>query len=340
MASFFLRVLLVVLLVPEQQVWGLEGELTLRQHAIAGAFARSIAQTAVHPLNVAKTLYQTQDGGKMIRSALASPALARITFTRGLLAQALLSLPNGAINFWALEGSRRLARVACPLSNPVALDLISASIGTAIGTLVSLPQSVLNDRIMSGGYRNLKHAAREIGLRGLYPPSTWRAALLSKVPSYALNWAAYQHLRRAYLDHKSSDAVPNPSTTAFEDVVIGALASSFSVCVMIPFDTIKVRMTTNNGAGLAYLGVSDAVRRMLREEGAIAFYKGLLPRLASVAPMTAIQFAVYEQGKRHIPAIQANLEAHRLSLSHAFTQHKLDFFSGGAKQQQEATAAR
>ena len=37
---------------------------------------------------------------------------------------------------------------------------------------------------------------------------------------------------------------------------------------------------------------------MFREEGAMAFYRGLPPRLVSAVPMMAIQFTVYEYMKR------------------------------------------
>eukprot|EP00633_Aureoumbra_lagunensis_P000985 CAMPEP_0197297958 /NCGR_PEP_ID=MMETSP0890-20130614/42370_1 /TAXON_ID=44058 ORGANISM="Aureoumbra lagunensis, Strain CCMP1510" /NCGR_SAMPLE_ID=MMETSP0890 /ASSEMBLY_ACC=CAM_ASM_000533 /LENGTH=179 /DNA_ID=CAMNT_0042775389 /DNA_START=537 /DNA_END=1076 /DNA_ORIENTATION=+ len=93
------------------------------------------------------------------------------------------------------------------------------------------------------------------------------------------------------------------STTPLEDLVIGALASSISVCLMIPLDTIKVRMTTLNAGGIAYLGISDCVKRMLKEEGVYAFYRGLPPRLVSVVPMSCLQFAVYEDLKRQLPKL-------------------------------------
>ena len=45
---------------------------------------------------------------------------------------------------------------------------------------------------------------------------------------------------------------------------------------------------------IAYKGVSDCFYRILKEEGAGAFYRSLPPRLMSVVPMIAIQFGVYE----------------------------------------------
>ena len=65
------------------------------------------------------------------------------------------------------------------------------------------------------------------------------------------------------------------------DVLIGACAAAASVCLMIPLDTVKVRMTTGNLGGVAYRNVADAIRTMLREEGAFCFYRGLPPRCSA-----------------------------------------------------------
>jgi len=143
-------------------------ELTLRQYALCGAVARTTAQLAVHPLNVAKTVLQSCDGTNKFKLLLRGGPFAVIrTFSRGAGTQALLSLPNGALNFMALEGVRRgidgvsaLLRLDVP--RPLQ-DVVSAAAGTAVSTLVSLPQSILNDRIMGGAHANLIDALRSAG---------------------------------------------------------------------------------------------------------------------------------------------------------------------------------
>ena len=276
--------------------------LSLRQHALAGAFARAVAQSCVHPLNVAKTTLQTANGPAALRAMTSGGLFSMATWrhlSRGLGAQALLSMPNGAINFCVMEGTRRFICSVAPRGGAL-IDATTAAAGTAVATVVSLPQSILNDRIMGGAHQNLVEALRAVGWRGLYPRTAWTAALCAKVPAYAVNWAAYQGLRRS-LSRKGK------KLGARADVLIGACAASASVCLMIPLDTVKVRMTTGNLGGVAYRNVADAIRTMLREEGAFAFYRGLPPRLLSVVPMIAIQFATYEFAKRRLPALEARL---------------------------------
>lgn len=54
-----------------------------------GAIARSASATAVHPLNVWKTLLQTQNGRK--------PEMKWDVLTRGAGSQFIMSIPHGAL---------------------------------------------------------------------------------------------------------------------------------------------------------------------------------------------------------------------------------------------------
>ena len=86
---------------------------------LAGAIARAIAATAVHPLNVIKTMLQTE-GGRI--PELTWPALSRgmrgLAPISGLTAsgagsQLIMSIPHGALNFLVTETAKaRLSRAS------------------------------------------------------------------------------------------------------------------------------------------------------------------------------------------------------------------------------------
>jgi hypothetical protein len=65
---------------------------------VAGAIARATAATAVHPLNVIKTMLQTKDGK--------IPEIAWKTLTRGAGSQFVMSVPHGALNFAITETTK------------------------------------------------------------------------------------------------------------------------------------------------------------------------------------------------------------------------------------------
>ncbi|KAH8052110.1 glutathione transferase [Aureococcus anophagefferens] len=129
-------------------------DLTLRQHAIAGALARAVAQSAVHPLNACKTVLQGSDGAARSRPRPRAAVPAHVArAVAGLGAQALLSLPNGALNFCAMEAPRAIDAAAVRPRRHALVDAASAGVGTVVGTFVSLPQSILGDRIMAAPTR-------------------------------------------------------------------------------------------------------------------------------------------------------------------------------------------
>lgn len=74
-----------------------KGEKVLTYYGLmlAGAIARSVSATAVHPLNVIKTLLQTKDG--------VVPELKWSILSRGAGSQLIMSIPHGAVSFGVTE---------------------------------------------------------------------------------------------------------------------------------------------------------------------------------------------------------------------------------------------
>lgn len=68
----------------------------------------------------------------------------------------------------------------------------------------------------------------------------------------------------------------------------GAAAGSCMTCIGHPFDTTKVRMQTS----LAYTSTAQCVASTVRNEGALALYKGLAPALATTCVTSGLRFGV------------------------------------------------
>ncbi len=108
--------------------------------------------------------------------------------------------------------------------------------------------------------------------------------------SQGLTWTLFEQIKRARA------AMSTRPATDIENSIMGCMASATTVCVMIPMDTVKTRLVTqlNYPDLVPYNGINDCFKRVLKEEGIGAFYRGLTPRLMSVVPMIGIQFGVYE----------------------------------------------
>lgn len=76
----------------------------------------------------------------------------------------------------------------------------------------------------------------------------------------------------------------------------------------IPTRTRIQRATALKGE-TAWTRFSTVTAQMFREEGPAAFYKGITPRVARVAPGQAVVFTVYERIKRFVSSPSLPLHA-------------------------------
>lgn len=84
----------------------------------------------------------------------------------------------------------------------------------------------------------------------------------------------------------------------------GALAGLVNTLVLSPLDVVKTRLQTQGAAGSVarYTGVGNTLRMILREEGAMSYYKGLSASLWAFVPNWAIYWFTYEELKRRLGA--------------------------------------
>ncbi|XP_063702798.1 mitochondrial 2-oxodicarboxylate carrier [Culicoides brevitarsis] len=90
----------------------------------------------------------------------------------------------------------------------------------------------------------------------------------------------------------------------------GGSAGFIEVCIMHPLDLVKTRLQLQNKntvvkvAGTAapqqvyYNGVFDCMKKMIKNEGVFALYKGILPPVLVETPKRAVKFLTFEQYKR------------------------------------------
>jgi len=295
------------------------------ENMICGALSRATAQTIMFPANTMKTILQSRSQAGVDRQTLmqlAKPQNIR-RLSRGARGQFFLSLPQGAVTFAVLEFVKgETAKLVAKQMETMkkdkkknkimnsrffgpGLDFFSSAVSTFCCSAVATPQTMIMDNIMAGTYQNVPEAVKGIskmgGIKGFY--TGWGPGLAGKIPSYGLTWVFFQQLKQLQLKMMNRD----PKN--IENTIMGCMASATTVCIMIPMDTIKTRLVTqvNYPNLVPYNGIADCAKRVLKEEGIVAFYRGLSPRLLSVVPMIGIQFGVYEFMKKVTLAKNADL---------------------------------
>ena len=75
-------------------------------------------------------------------------------------------------------------------------------------------------------------------------------------------------------------------------------AGIIAMSATYPLDMVRGRLTVQEGATKQqYSGMWHATRTIIRQEGALALYKGWLPSVIGVVPYVGLNFAVYESLK-------------------------------------------
>ncbi|XP_039293264.1 mitochondrial 2-oxodicarboxylate carrier isoform X2 [Nilaparvata lugens] len=86
-------------------------------------------------------------------------------------------------------------------------------------------------------------------------------------------------------------------------ILSGGSAGFVEVCIMHPLDVVKTRLQVQSAPAKVndpnhYKGVFDCMAKMYRNEGYLAFYKGILPPIVAETPKRALKFVTFEQYKK------------------------------------------
>lgn len=125
----------------------------------------------------------------------------------------------------------------------------------------------------------------------------------------AANFTAYTELKRALQTYQPQ--YPDGGLPAWQTASIGLISGAMGPFTNAPIDVIKTRIqkATALKGETAWTRVTTVWTQMWREEGVRAFYKGITPRVARVAPGQAVVFAVYERVKKVIERVQDSEKA-------------------------------
>ncbi|CAG2181741.1 unnamed protein product, partial [Oppiella nova] len=130
--------------------------------------------------------------------------------------------------------------------------------------------------ITSGPKISALGVIRELGIRGLYKGS--KACFLRDIPFSAIYFPVYAHMKLNFADVNGHNSAPS--------LLISAMIAGVPAAYLVtPADVIKTRLQVAARAGqTTYTGVIDAVRKIWKEEGGIAFWKGGPARVLRSAP--------------------------------------------------------
>jgi len=261
--------------------------LLFHERLIAGAGARGIAQTCLHPIDVVRTRVQAKGVALNLRPQ---------TFLKGVSPQFVLAFPAGALQFAAYEFSKARMAAASVVGAPC--EILAGAIGATAASVIRVPQEVLKQRVQADIYPNaatgFAKIMKESGPRGFY--KGYVATVSRDVPWNALSFMFFAQSKSVF------ESVTGEKPTTDQNLVLGAASGMAAAVIMTPVDVVKTRLMTGGATG----GIPAVLSAIVREEGAATLMKGVVPRVAFLAPLSAITLSMYE-------AIGAQLLRNRLA---------------------------
>lgn len=292
-------------------------------HLLAGGGAGLSEALVCHPLDTIKVRMQLSRSGRGTggkgrgfiatgRSIVAKES--PLGLYKGLGAVVTGIVPKMAIRFASFEAYKDLLKnkdTGKVSSSSIFLAGLGAGVTEAV--IVVGPMEVVKIRLQAQvhsmtdpldvpKYRNAGHALYVI-LREEGPKTLYRGVgltALRQATNQAANFTAYTELKR--LLQKWQPQYPEGQLPAIQTSLIGLISGAMGPFTNAPIDTIKTRIqrATALKGETAWTRITSVSAQMFKEEGFKAFYKGITPRVARVAPGQAVVFTVYERIKTFI----------------------------------------
>lgn len=257
---------------------------------IALAFCSAVTTVNfTHPIDVVKTRLQVKNFN-----------LVKMIKTEGIF-----SLWNGLPAAWLREGSSTTVKLGCygPIKEflgankkeaPFYIKLVSGGISGTMGAMCGNPFDVLKTIGMANSHNkqlSLPSLVNQIyvdrGLGGFYrglSTNINRAIILN-----ATKMACYDEIKSVVVRNTSWDR--KDIKTQF---LSGVGAGLFLCITVTPFDMVRTQIMNQPTDKKIYNGFTDASLKILRKEGPLAFYRGVLPFWMRAAPHTTLQLIIFD----------------------------------------------
>jgi solute carrier family 25 2-oxodicarboxylate transporter 21 len=128
-----------------------------------------------------------------------------------------------------------------------------------------------------------------LGTRGL--AKGFHATVLRNAMFNAVYFGSYYNMKHFLIPPEKQDSIPLR-------LCLGFTAGALSSLGNLPVDVAKSRIQASHSP--KYTRTFPTILTVWREEGFLALYKGLLPKIIRFGPGGAIMFVVYEQASNYL----------------------------------------
>ena len=274
-------------------------------HLIAGGIAGISDALVCHPLDTIKTRIQLSSRSITPFSACKNIVKQEGVWAlyKGLTAVALGIGPKLSMRFFSFEIYKQQLNAQDNAYKIFAAGLMS---GVTEAVCIVTPIDVCKIRIQSQfsslaepnkalKYKNVFQTAgtivKEEGVSALYKGIV--PTILRQSINQGVNFTAYHFLKKSVMEYTNREKL-----SSWQHLILGGISGGMGPIANCPIDVIKTRLQRQvlvSGTKPKYIGIIQGIGLIQKEEGTMALWKGLGPRLMRIVPGQAITFMVYER---------------------------------------------
>jgi solute carrier family 25 S-adenosylmethionine transporter 26 len=279
------------------------------KNSLASALAAACSKTMLAPFDTIKTIQQhnlSPTGG-----ALGFLPACRLIMSRpqgfwelyaGLGVSVLGAMPSVGLYFGVYSYCKRTIypilqqAFGNTLSDSVLWTVsiaASAAVGNTVASFSRVPYEVVKQNLQTGVYQSTFQAIREMsrasGWRAFFPMGGVSIQMMRDIPYAMVTLLSYEYFKQHFVRPYRAR---HEQTSAWCDMVAGAVAGGIGSYVTNPLDVLKTRLQTDS---FLYKGsIAMCAQATWEEGGAMAFLRGSVPRLLHKIPANGAFFLFYE----------------------------------------------
>ncbi|XP_056282815.1 mitochondrial 2-oxodicarboxylate carrier isoform X2 [Pseudoliparis swirei] len=272
---------------------------------IAGGSAGLVEICLMHPLDVVKTRFQIQRGtsdpnsykslSDCFRTVIRNEGI--VGFYKGILPPIVAETPKRAVKFFTFEQYKKVLNLT-PLSPGLALSVAGLGAGLTEAVVVN-PFEVVKVSLQANRDSFTKQPSSFAQARLIINSDGFGARGLNKGLTSTLGRHGVFNMIYFGFYFNVKDAIPSspdPTLEFMRKFAIGLVSGTISSCVNIPFDVAKSRIQGPQPVAgeIKYRTCFQSMALVYREEGYLALYKGLVPKIMRLGPGGAVMLLVYE----------------------------------------------
>ncbi|KAM7380543.1 hypothetical protein PAMP_003832 [Pampus punctatissimus] len=254
-----------------------------------GSIAGATGATAVYPIDLVKTRMQNQ------RST--GSFVGELMYKNSFDCAKKVLRYEGVFGFYRGNPSQVNDFVRDKFTTqddtiPLPAEILAGGCAGASQVIFTNPLEIVKIRlqvageITTGPRVSALNVVRDLGFFGLYKGA--KACFLRDIPFSAIYFPVYAHTKKKMADEEGT-------LGPLQLLAAGAIAGVPAASLVTPADVIKTRLQVAARAGqTTYSGVIDCFKKILKEEGFRAFWKGAGARVFRSSPQFGVTLVTYE----------------------------------------------